>query len=754
MSTSAIPRSRPDGDAPVHPLFERGRHGGPVRHPTGGSPTPAEAAAQAAIVAVAKANSASRLLSVASGWIERYGLIFAAEAAVELMGTVVVGGGGAPLRARRMFVGERRGHLWRPDPSMRVCLKVGAALARAGDDQYTRVIARLERFRTAHPYQRLATSMIATAMTTWVDEDCVMAAASNDDYQICALLPAVHTAEQLARISPLIHRHYATASMAVLDSLVDGAGEAVVPLLCEWLDSPADAEGSRRVLSVLSRLPGDAALRGLIARADLPDVRAVAFWAAEQDPQRALRLLSEAGRRSHGGDLLHDHLRRLTQVAPGADRATSPGDGLPVLLTAPPWSRPPASARPPVIAGLGFSDRPAMAWAEGERECWAHTEACWPASPAAETWQQLARRVLAGPARWDDSARLFAEGPEQVVRPLLAEWQFGDTWSAGTWLRRVAARFDVDALAVVADLARRDPAEAATVIGPFAAPVLAPIVAAWLTRNRVARQAALDWLGRHPTVAARALVPVALGKLDRESRAATRALCEVAAMGHDGFVRRAAQVHGTHVSAAIDALLDVDPLGILPARMPAMPEWASPAGLPPIRSRTDGSELDPEAVRNIIVALTLCRPGEPYAGVSVIQHACTPQSLAEFGWALFERWRKSGARRRHLWALHALSLIGNDETVARLTPLIASWSAHRGHARAVAGLQVLAAIGSRQALAAVHATAGRIRSAALRAAAEAVLAEFAAERGIGLDTLLDQMHPGSPSTAAGGEPWR
>jgi hypothetical protein len=91
-------------------------------------------------------------------------------------------------------------------------------------------------------------------------------------------------------------------------------------------------------------------------------------------------------------------------------------------------------------------------------------------------------------------------------------------------------------------------------------------------------------------------------------------------------VRRAAQVHGPQISVAIDVLLDVDPLDILPVRMPAMPEWASPTGLPPIRLRADGSELGPEAVRNVIVALTLCRPGEPYAGVSVIQHACTPQS--------------------------------------------------------------------------------------------------------------------------------
>jgi hypothetical protein len=101
---------------------------------------------------------------------------------------------------------------------------------------------------------------------------------------------------------------------------------------------------------------------------------------------RILRLLSEAGRRSPAGDLLHDHLLRLTQGLAGADRAASPGNDLPVLLTAPPWSRLRVSARPPVIAGLGFSDRPAMAWAEGERECWARTEACWAAAPAAETW--------------------------------------------------------------------------------------------------------------------------------------------------------------------------------------------------------------------------------------------------------------------------------------------------------------------------------------------------------------------------------
>ncbi len=114
------------------------------------------------------------------------------------------------------------------------------------------------------------------------------------------------------------------------------------------------------------------------------------------------------------------------------------------------------------------------------------------------------------------------------------------------------------------------------------------------------------------------------------------------------------------------------------------------------------------------------RPGVPLA-VAVLDAA----DLAEFGWGLFQRWQNAGAPAKEKWALDALGLVGDDETVRRLTPVIRAWPGERGHRKAVAGLDVPASIGTGVALMHLHGIAQRVTFKGLKDRAVDRIAEVA-----------------------------
>ena len=206
-------------------------------------------------------------------------------------------------------------------------------------------------------------------------------------------------------------------------------------------------------------------------------------------------------------------------------------------------------------------------------------------------------------------------------------------------------------------------------------------------------------------------------------------------------VRAAAQQYGAAAVAGIEALLATEPLSLPPAKLPPVPGWVTPGLLPPVLLRGGAGALPDEAVTNLVTVLALCRPDDPYAGVDVVKEACDPVSLAEFGWGLFQRWIAHGASSKEGWVLDALGLIGDDETVRRLTPLILAWPGEGGHARAVTGVHVLAAIGTDVALMHLHGIAQRAKFRGLKAAAGQKMDDVAAALGLSADQLADRLVP-------------
>lgn len=262
---------------------------------------------------------------------------------------------------------------------------------------------------------------------------------------------------------------------------------------------------------------------------------------------------------------------------------------------------------------------------------------------------------------------MFVHGDEDVVAPLLATWDPDDLWDGEDTLKPIAARFGLAALPMLLRAVPRQPSALAPLFLPFVDADVARHMADWAVRLKSTASTARAWFARHGVAAAPLLVPAAVGKAGAARNAAEQALTSIATTHGDEVVREAARAYGPQAAAAVDELLAADPLErALPTRMPVLPGWAEPSVLPQVMVRSGGA-LPVAAVRNALMMLALSKPGEVYPGVAALTGTAESASLAEFAWALFEQWRMENMPAKESWALHALGLLGDDETV-RLPP--------------------------------------------------------------------------------------
>ncbi|NDU74531.1 DUF4132 domain-containing protein [Actinomadura sp. DSM 109109] len=177
-------------------------------------------------------------------------------------------------------------------------------------------------------------------------------------------------------------------------------------------------------------------------------------------------------------------------------------------------------------------------------------------------------------------------------------------------------------------------------------------------------------------------------------------------------------------------------LGGKPARG-AKTDWADPALLPRILTRTRDRALPAGATARLLGLLARKAPE-----AAEVRAFCDRHSLAEFSWAVFERWQALGAPSRHNWALAQLGVLGDDTTVRRLVPLVKAWPGEGRSGRAGAALDVLAAIGSDVALTHLFELTRRGRYKGLKSRAARTIDRIAAARGLTRDALADRAVPG------------
>jgi len=621
--------------------------------------------------------------------------------------------------------------------------RLRAVLAAADEDTYRRSVALLETLRGDNQWRRLVTAFLAPTETAWVDQAC--ADLDHRDSMRFLVWCSLGNAEQAAVMNARFSLEWGDLGMAVLATLADGLGTECAPILSKALTGYLDADQRRPIVEVLAHLPSDEAFTTLLdGRADRLFLGAL-IQTMGRFPDRAVRLMAPLLPTDPKlvplvRSLLIAHPELLGSELPAevaglaAELARLPeadaGD-LPPILVAPPWTRPRLKQNLEVLE-LAAPTEQGVAWRPGEREEWAarrHYSLRFSNEPVKRPSEDA---LSAGRNEWQ-TVRYFLQAPLEEARPLLARWTPHELWSALDCMGPIAVRFELDCLPQLLAVARQDPAGNGSLLLPFASLEIARLMADRYVRLKTARKAALAWLQRNGV---RHLVPDALGqsgKLRTAAEAALRAVPEQA--------REAAAGYGPRATRLVEELLSADPADDLPRTIPTVGSWAGPAQLPQILLKDRTKALPAEAAGHVLTMLALSRPGEPYAGLAPVLAACDAESLEAFGWAAFEAWRQVGEPAKESWALTGLAVLGRDETVRRLTPIIRAWPGEGGHARAVAGLDVLAEIGTEVALMHLHGIGQRVKFKALKERARQKIDEVAESLGLTAEQLADRLVP-------------
>ncbi|MER7846250.1 DUF4132 domain-containing protein [Kitasatospora sp. NPDC096077] len=729
----------------------------------------------AAVLAAGFAScSDNRIRKAVDAWVAGYGLPFAARAGVELLTMAVRwdrshAADPCILRADVRSVAGYRPALDR----------VRSLLAACDEETHRATVEVLAGCRTSLP-RMVAAAYLVPSESDWV-RDVVDSAARLGPAEWSMLLCSLSSAEPLERLPKPPSLGWDGWSTEIIATVAEGLRGDTAPLLLHALaNHHFYSERQKQMLSAIGELPSDEGFRALLAyQQNDKAARAALMAAMRRYPRRALRLLAEATAATATDPAVRQLARRLLTAHVAAHRATAldllpeltpeqaavvepltdlgdrvpevPAGSLPDLLTSPPWTRPRSTARPRVLTGLTAPQDPQLRWLPGEREAWAASQS-WYGRWADGDWQRIAGTMRAREERGGDprlhsdrheELALFAYGDEELGRPLIARWR-GDEyiWDAVGALRRVAARFEADALEPLRAAAQLNPAAHAPLLLPYLDVRVAETMADWLVRLKSAGNTARSWFARHGLDAARLLVPAATGKAGAARRGAEHALRLIGGAHGAEAVRAVAGEYGPEAQEVVGALLSADPLvNVLPATVPQPGDWAEPVMLPQLLVRGGGGALPAEAVRHVLTVLALSKSGEFYPGLDQVVELCEPRSLSEFGWAVFEQWRLGGMPAQDGWALHALGRLGDDGTVRRLTPVLRAWPGEGAHHRAVDGLEVLAGIGSDVALLHLHGIAQRVKFKALKARAQEKIAEVAAGLGLSGEQLSDRLVP-------------
>ncbi|MBE1533531.1 DUF4132 domain-containing protein [Actinomadura algeriensis] len=449
-------------------------------------------------------------------------------------------------------------------------------------------------------------------------------------------------------------------------------------------------------------------------------------------------------------------------------------DALPRMLVAPPWERDARAYREAtkdaekevtLVPGLEPPADRSLVWAEGEREEW--LKLCDRPSYLAdkekailesEGWAGLVQAYKDGTVTYTpNQTYMFKRGPEELVRPLLADWS---TSPRGGWgpkgddLKALLARFGLDVRHIVFPHAKVDRARGAWALLPLLDLETAVLMAHWLSQGS-GRRIAVEWLGGHGADAVPFLVPGALGKARVPREKARAALACIASRHGVPAVVDAARRYGDRAAAAVERLLADDGSQAAP-EPPAKPvrppkvTWLNRDELPEVRLR-DGRALPPEAIENLIGALTFS--SLPWNGdlgthpeLGDVLDRCDRASLSAFGRAIFECWIAERTPSRSGWVLDQLCLLADDDAVRRLGALLLKWPGSGTDKHAV---QVLRAIGTDTALTWLHRVSQRASAPGRRQAAENCLAMVARARGLSADELADRLVPDFGLDAAG-----
>ncbi|MEU5874378.1 DUF4132 domain-containing protein [Glycomyces sp. NPDC047369] len=628
-----------------------------------------------------------------------------------------------------------------------------AHLAAATDEEYRAVVAAVAEHRH-RPSQRLAAALLLPDETDWVAEVC-------DEYGehdssgasqrfLCHFVSA--TAHlKAARVHKFEEYHLGAEHVA---AILDSLGPKAFGLLSRTFGTRwhLSADHRRLLVKGLALLPEGAA--HLVAKLDEPHafdgavegarrhpeavLRAVAAAAPDAAPARRGRLAAVAAEAGTLDGLTDAERAAVTGLAQRPVPDADPAD-LHYLFTAPPWTVKRRRVKPRIIDGLEPVGEPRLAWNDGERERWLDLIATYVDDPeSAASWREDAARLTGSTARYVLSS-LIAFGPPDAADPLYERWLASDAEPGQDQMLAILARYGPGAIPKAVKAAEY--CDFDQVLGPVFSLDAARHVAERYVRRKTDRVPAAAWFGRHGIAVATVLVPDALGADKDRRKYAEAALFHLAVRLGDKEVIGAAEPYGPEAVAAVAALFDGDPLEPRGAKLPKPGPWAVPVMFPQVLLAGGERALPDDAVRHLLTVLALTAPEYPYQGLDVVAATCDRASLARFSRAVFEQWLAVGAPAKDQWALTQLAHFAEDATVWLLADRLREWPGDGQHRRAVAGLGVLGAIGTEEALRAIQTTADKVQFKALMWEAYEQINKVAAELGLSREQLADRLVP-------------
>ncbi|MBB2946699.1 hypothetical protein FB565_006467 [Actinoplanes lutulentus] len=391
--------------------------------------------------------------------------------------------------------------------------------------------------------------------------------------------------------------------------------------------------------------------------------------------------------------------------------------------------------KPVVIEGLVCDDPATMVWEDGERDRWWSRAAALdhgreePGWPLAATSADRLSDLTPPQVSW-----LFTQGPEASARALLSTTMPHRNRQRLDLVRVAVARFELDALPLALTEAGESADRLGLVMLPFRAPEAAILISGWLRHLGSARLWARLWLERHAEAAARALIPIAVGRPGKARQNAEQALVHLAAIGRGPIITTTALGYGGSTRDAVSGMIGE----LSPVPSPVL-NWLE--ARPALIEVLSGSCLDdpPEPA-----------PGDAVLGVAVESSAAAqpfvralPADLgpghAEFGRALLDEWVADGMPAARAWVVLAQAHVGDDATMDQLAPLVRSWPARSRWARAIDGLAVLASAGTDVALRHLLAIESGMSGGPTNDRASAYLGQAAAKRGLSVTQLADRL---------------
>ncbi|MBX3232073.1 MAG: DUF4132 domain-containing protein [Labilithrix sp.] len=530
---------------------------------------------------------------------------------------------------------------------------------------------------------------------------------------------------------------------------VERIGLAATPLLVKQLEEAGSRDAEVAVATVLATLEHAETARVFGGWLHKKGVDAVARDFFTRRPDLALPVLKGIVASRGKNIIFAESLLKVLGAAPApATEAMPAADAaeLPRVLVEPPWLATPPKP-PPIIEGITLPFGPERI----DEEMAKASRTPVVAGASVKSWFAATAKLEPKSAAMDLAARSMLDGlsrrhigswlelmSDAAARQVVIDAASFDEMSLATVevadLRYALARFGLDALPLVLNVAKANGPGAAEALSMVESPRAAVAVAAAAARSKKARPKAVAYFAKYPAASAHGLLPAALSKRTQKTHApAVKVLAAV-----DEAAVRAAAAKEPRVLAALDAILAWDGP---PPKIAPLPAWLDPKALPPVVLRAASRRLPETAVRHLLTLLALSEPRDAHPLLADVIAACTGASLARFAWALFETWLTNGAPAPEDWMMTALGHLGGDEAARRLTPFVRAWPGESAHARAVKGLDVLAEIGTDVALMHLDAIAEKLKFKGLQEKAREKIEDIADARGLTRDELADRIAP-------------